>query len=215
MMICGLDEAGRGPMVGPLVVGAVWSEDPETLRDIGARDSKQLSPSKRETLFAEISETASAWEVVPVSAEEIDRRMAQTNLNRIEMSMFAEAVACHPADLVQVDCPEVDTLHFGQVLSAMMGGIRVDARNKADVVFPTVSAASIMAKVTRDRMIEDIKHELGIDIGSGYPSDPATQTYVEDWIIKHGTVPPHARGSWKPVKDLISKRSVRSLDEWW
>lgn len=215
MMICGLDEAGRGPMVGPLVVGAVWSEDPETLRDIGARDSKQLSPSKRETLFAEISETASAWEVVPVSADEIDRRMAQTNLNRIEMSMFAEAVTRHPADLVQVDCPEVDTLHFGQVLSAMMGGIRVDARNKADVVFPTVSAASIMAKVTRDKMIEDIKHELGIDIGSGYPSDPATQTYVEDWIIKHGTVPPHARGSWKPVKDLISKRSVRSLDEWW
>ena len=215
MMICGLDEAGRGPMVGPLVVGAVWTSDPETLREIGAKDSKQLSPAKREVLYDEISDAADFWEVVPISATELDSRMERINLNRIEMEMFSEAISKHPAELVQVDCPEVDTGHFGSVLSAMAGGIRVDARNKADVVFPAVSAASIMAKVTRDRMIEDIKTELGTDVGSGYPSDPATKAYVEDWINKHGSVPPHARGSWKPVKDLLSKKSVRSLDEWW
>ena len=201
-------------MVGPLVVGAVWSTDPETLKDIGARDSKQLSPAKRERLYAEIEETADHWEVVPVSAAELDTLLQKKNLNKVEMDMFAQAVSRHPCELVQVDCPEVKTDRFGLILSSMIGGIEVDARNKADVVFPCVSAASIMAKVTRDRMIEDIKQELGIDVGSGYPSDPVTKAYVEAWINKHHTLPPHARGSWKPVKDLMAKRPARTLDDW-
>lgn len=214
MMYCGVDEAGRGPMVGPLVVGAVWSSDPESLRRIGARDSKQLSPSKRAVLFREIEETADHWTVVTVPAARLDEMMAVKNLNEIETDLFAEASRSYPCDELQVDCPEVNTQRFGLRLSQMIGGIPVDARNKADVLFPCVSAASIMAKVTRDRMIEEIERELGTDVGSGYPSDPVTRAYVEDWINKHHSVPPYTRGSWKPVKDLLMKRSVRTLDDW-
>ena len=214
MIVCGLDEAGRGPMVGPLVVGAVWSADPETLRQIGARDSKQLSPRKREMLYDEIAGTADHWEVVHVSAQELDARMQRFNLNEVEMRMFAEAALRSPCDLVQVDCPEVNTRRFGLELSSMINGIEVDAENKADALFPCVSAASIMAKVTRDRMIEDIKAELGVDVGSGYPSDPVTRDYVETWINKHHSLPPHARGTWKPVRDLLIKRPAKTLDDW-
>ena len=201
-------------MVGPLVVGAVWCEDPEVLRALGAKDSKKLTPKKREELFDRIAETADHWEVVPISAADLDVAMSQINLNQLEMRLFSEAAARHPADVVQVDCPEVNTERFGNALSAMINGTKVDARNKADVLFPAVSAASIMAKVTRDRMIEDIKREIGMDVGSGYPSDPATKAYVENWINKHGTIPPHTRGSWKPVKDLMSRRKTSSLDDW-
>ena len=103
---------------------------------------------------------------------------------------------------------------FGSILSQMVNGVKVDARNKADVIFPAVSAASIMAKVTRDRMIEDIKREIGIDVGSGYPSDPVTKQFVENWINEHRSLPPHTRGSWKPVKDLMSRARTMTLDDW-
>ncbi len=214
MMICGLDEAGRGPMVGPIVVGAVWCTDEEVLRELGVKDSKKLTPKKREALYGEITSAAAHWEVVPLTAAELDSAMSQKNLNEVEMSLFAEAVSRYSADLVEVDCPEVNTERFGTVLSAMMGGVKVDARNKADDIFPAVSAASIVAKVTRDRFIEDIKAEIGIDVGSGYPSDPATKRYVEEWINKNGTLPPHTRGSWKPVRELLSKKKTVSLDNW-
>ena len=213
-MICGLDEAGRGPMVGPLVVGAVWCKDPETLRELGVKDSKKLTPPQREKLYDRITETADFWEVVPISAADLDDAMTRNNLNEIEMSLFARAIGMHPCDIVQVDCPEVNTERFGNILSQMAGGVAVDARNKADVVFPAVSAASIMAKVTRDRMIEEIKREIGIDVGSGYPSDPATRHFVENWINEHHTVPPHTRGSWKPVKDLMTRTRTTTLDDW-
>ncbi|AGI48324.1 ribonuclease H, mammalian HI/archaeal HII subfamily [Thermoplasmatales archaeon BRNA1] len=214
MMMCGVDEAGRGPMMGPLVVGAVWTEDDSVLRNIGVKDSKQLSPAQREIMFSEISDTAAHWEVVIVSAEELDRRMAEKNLNEVEMGMFAEAIMKHPSDIVYIDCPETNTQRFGAIMSNLTGGRRVDAENKADALFPTVSAASIMAKVTRDRLIEDIAREFGCDIGSGYPSDPVTKAFVEKWIKDNGSPPPHTRRSWKPVKDMMSKRFTSSLDNW-
>ena len=214
LMFCGLDEAGRGPMVGPLVVGAVWYADESVPRELGAKDSKKLTPAQRERLYDRIAETADHWVVVPISAADLDEAMTRNNLNEVEMQLFARAASSFSCDIVQVDCPEVNTERFGNILSQMIGGTRVDARNKADVVFPTVSAASIMAKVTRDRMIEDIKKELGIDVGSGYPSDPTTKAFVENWINEYHTVPPHTRRSWKPVKDLMSKKAATTLDDW-
>ena len=214
MMMCGLDEAGRGPMMGPLVVGAVWCEDDGILKDIGVRDSKQLTPRRREEMYGEIIEGSAFWEVVCIDAEELDRRMSEKNLNQVEMDMFAEAALRHPSDVVYVDCPEVNTAKFGKDLSAKIGGRKVDAENKADAVFPTVSAASIIAKVTRDRMVGDISREFGCDIGSGYPSDPVTKAFVEKWIKDNGSVPPHTRRSWKPVKDMMSKRMTANLDDW-
>ena len=213
-MFCGLDEAGRGPMVGPLVIGAVWYSDEEVPRGLGVKDSKKLTPLQRERLYDRIAETADHWVVIPLSAAELDDAMTRNNLNEVEMDLFARAASSFPCDVIQVDCPEVNTERFGSILSQKVGGTRVDARNKADVLCPAVSAASIMAKVTRDRIIEDIKEELGMDIGSGYPSDPVTKAFVENWINEHRTVPPHTRRSWKPVKDLMSRSVTTSLDDW-
>jgi len=214
MMVCGIDEAGRGPVMGPLVVGAVWTEDEAALKAMGAKDSKQLTPAGRENLYSLIDGTVPYWEVMVLQPEDLDSRMSRMNLNEIEMRMFAEAIVRHPSDIVYVDCPEVNTSRFGNMLSQMCGGRRVDAENKADVFFPSVSAASIMAKVTRDRLIEDLKKEFGCDIGSGYPSDPITMAFVEKWINENGCAPPHTRKTWKPVRNLMSLKKTSHLDQW-
>ena len=78
------------------------------------------------------------------------------------------------------------------------------------------TAIAAQRKTLLDQLaaIEDIKREIGIDVGSGYPSDPATRHFVENWINEHHTVPPHTRGSWKPVKDLMTRTRTTTLDDW-
>ncbi len=214
MMSCGVDEAGRGPMFGPLVVGAVFCEDDSVLREIGVRDSKMLSPARRERMYDEIVSAAAHWCTVPISAEEIDSLMASKSLNAIELGMFAEAVSRYDADVVYADCPDVNTERFGRTMEAMLNGRRVVAAHKADALYPVVSAASIVAKVTRDRMLEDLGREFGVDVGSGYPSDAVTVAFIEKWIKDNGCAPKHTRTSWEPVRKMLSARKTTSLDEW-
>lgn len=213
-MKCGVDEAGRGPMLGPLVVGAVWCGGDEILKRIGVRDSKQLSPEVREHIYARIDRDAPHWEVVALDAAGIDDLMPFQSLNMIELGMFREACSRHPSDIVYADCPDVDTDRFGRILSVQLGGRKVVAEHKADVVYPVVSAASIMAKVTRDRAIEEIQREFGEPVGSGYPSDPVTVAFVENWIKEHDVPPKHARRSWESVRKMVSASKNASLDDW-
>lgn len=213
-MICGVDEAGRGPAFGPLVVGAVFSEDEETMHALGARDSKQLTPTARERLYDEIAAQAAYWCVVPMAAERIDELMAKESLNAIELEMFVEAVGQRPADVTYADCPDVDTNRFGSQMSVRLGGRKVVAEHKADATYPVVSAASIMAKVTRDRLIDGFRAEFDCPIGSGYPSDEVTMAFIEKWIKEHGSPPPHTRRSWEPVRKLMTARRNTKLDDW-
>lgn len=214
MMMCGVDEAGRGPMFGPLVVGAVCCEDEGILRKIGVKDSKKLTPAARERMYAEIKDAVPFWCTIPISAEEIDRKMKTQSLNAIELDLFVEAAAKYPADVVYADCPDVDTDRFGTIMSVKSGGRKVIAAHKADVLYPAVSAASIMAKVTRDWMLDDIRKEFDCEIGSGYPSDTVTAAFIEKWIKDNGCTPPHTRTSWEPVKKLLSARRMTRLDDW-
>lgn len=214
MMLCGVDEAGRGPMFGPLVVGAVYCEDDEVLRTIGVKDSKMLSPSTRERMYDEIAGSVPAWCTLPISAEEIDSKMKTQTLNEIELDMFVRAVSGHPCDSVYADCPDVNTERFGNIMSYRLSGKRIVAAHKADALYPVVSAASIMAKVTRDRMIDDLRKEFDCDIGSGYPSDPVTVGFIEKWIKDNGCAPPHTRTSWKPVKQMLSARHTTRISDW-
>ncbi len=213
-MICGIDEAGRGPMLGPLVVGAVWSDDDAALRELGVKDSKMLTPAKRESLYDEIARTVPHWEVAVIEAETIDSEMSAKSLNMIELERFASLAAMHPCDLAVADCPDPNTGRFAGTLSQMAGGIPVRAEHKADANYPTVSAASIMAKVTRDRIVEGYREEFGMPVGSGYPSDPVTVDFIEKWIKNHRCAPPHARKSWEPVKAMLSKGKNTTLDDW-
>lgn len=213
MMICGVDEAGRGPMFGPLVVGAVFCDDDRVLRDIGVKDSKMLTPAARDRMFDEISD-ATTWYTVPISAETIDLKMRTQSLNMIELDLFVEAVSNSPSDIVYADCPDIDTDRFGRVMSAKLDGRKVVSAHKADALYPVVSAASIMAKVTRDRMLDELRKEFDCDIGSGYPSDSVTVAFIEKWINDNGCAPPHTRKSWKPVKQMLSKRYTTKISDW-
>ena len=213
-MFCGVDEAGRGPVMGPLVVGAVYVEDDDVLRSIGVKDSKKLTPRRREAMYDEIVSAVEGYSIITLSAEEIDTKRERMSLNMVEMEMFAEAVSRMPVTRVYVDCPDPNEEKFGNMLSVRINNTPVTARHKADDTYPVVSAASILAKVTRDRLIAEISEEFGENIGSGYPSDPVTIAFIEKWLKEKGCTPRHTRNSWDTVRNLKSRLLVRKITDW-
>ncbi len=214
-MYCGVDEAGRGSVMGPLVVGAVFVESDDALLDIGVKDSKKLTPKKRESMYEQIVSSVPGWSVSIASAADIDELRKTMSLNDIEMGMFCRAVSEHPAETVIADCPDVNESGFTSRFKAALGtGGNVIAKHKADDTYPVVSAASIIAKVTRDRMMEEIRERLGTDVGSGYPSDRHTMGFIERWIEENGTAPEYVRCSWEPVRVMLSRRSNTKISDW-
>ena len=213
-MFCGVDEAGRGSVMGPLVVGAVYVEDDSVLKEIGVRDSKKLTPKSRERMYDQIVTEAADYAIVIASAADIDDRRTRMSLNEVELEMFREAVSKIPVTRVYADCPDVNEMSFPSALSIRLNNITVIGRHKADDTYPVVSAASIVAKVTRDRMIEDISREFGVDIGSGYPSDQQTMDFIKGWIKKNGVSPKHTRNSWEPVRKLLSVSANTRITDW-
>ncbi len=212
-MLCGVDEAGRGSVLGPLVVGAVYTDSEDALAAMGVKDSKKLSPGIRERLYDLITDSCCTC-VVPISAAEIDEKRKRLSLNVIELEMFVEACSKLPACVIYADCPDVNEAGFSREMGKRLKGAEIIARHKADDVFPIVSAASIIAKVTRDRMISDIQKEFGTGIGSGYPSDPCTMEFIEKWIKDNGSPPPYTRCSWEPVRQMISVSKNTRISDW-
>ncbi len=206
--VAGVDDAGRGPVIGPLVIaGATFHEDQvELLRSLGVKDSKLLSPHMRERLAEEIQKLALTWHHVQISPQEVDpyvfskRRLFK--LNYLEAIRMAEVVAALEADEVFVDASDVNEERFGeQILEHLPRRVLITSRHHADSTYPVVSAASILAKVCRDAAIAKLKEEYG-DFGSGYPSDPKTKNFLKDWRQIHGEFPAFARQSWKTLKHV-------------
>jgi len=208
----GVDEAGRGPALGPLVVCSlcVPSEDVELLRGSGARDSKSLSPSKREEVYTKIIEESENRDwglgVVVCEPSRIDYNSVNSDLNSLEVNLFAEALELStspiPNGFLKVDACDVDEERFGSRLSNVLGekwgGWDIDSRHGMDSRDVVTSAASIIAKVERDSIIHKLSEELGIDVGSGYPSDQKTRRAVSELVS--GELPHEClRWSWKTV----------------
>lgn len=215
MVYCGVDEAGRGSVMGPLVVGTVFVESDTDLLDIGVKDSKKLTPNKRAAMYDRITDCAIHWCTIVTSAADIDRLRQEISLNEIELRMFAEGVSSHEASAVYADCPDINESGFAARLANALGnGAEIIAKHKADDTYPVVSAASIIAKVTRDRMLDDIRAEFGENIGSGYPSDHYTMEFIERWIMENGRAPEHVRCSWEPVKQMLSRRKNTKISDW-
>ncbi|MGC8546466.1 MAG: ribonuclease HII [Thermoplasmata archaeon] len=197
-MLCGIDEAGRGPVIGPMVIAVVCGHN-ETFRNIGAKDSKLLTEGRRESILSNILETSEYHNFIIIGEEEIDEAVSKNLLNFLE--------AKHIASLMQkgnsyiVDCPDINEARFKKILSDISGIDDIIAEHKADINYPVVSAASILAKVTREREIEKIKKEIG-DFGSGYPSDPRTINFLREYYKKNHVLPLHTRKSWKTVKNI-------------
>ncbi|WP_297498564.1 ribonuclease HII [Thermococcus sp.] len=207
MKVAGIDEAGRGPVIGPMVIATAVFDDsklPE-LKALGVRDSKRLRAKRREKLFGKIVKLADDYVILTVSSEEIDSRWG--TMNELEVEKFSEVLnglKVKP-DVVYIDSADVEEARFGEKIRKRLGfEVKVIAEHRADDKFLPVSAASILAKVERDRAIEELKKEYG-EIGSGYPSDPRTRAFLESYYREHNAFPPIVRKSWKTLRKIEEK----------
>ncbi|MEM0448504.1 MAG: ribonuclease HII [Methanomassiliicoccales archaeon] len=213
-MICGVDEAGRGPFIGPLVIAAVMVPDDVTLKAMKVRDSKQLSPARRERLAEEIF-TSSQVRVRIIEADVLDRLMVREDLNQIEVKEFASLISELKAEHVFADACDVDPRRFARNIESLLPYKPVlICEHKADEKYPVVSAASIIAKTLRDRRMREIEQELGTEIGSGYSHDEKSIAFLEKWIKEKRDVPPHTRRSWETVRSRLSVSKNAKLTEW-
>ena len=211
----GVDEAGRGPVIGPLVVCAlcVPEVDQSVLRELGAKDSKELSPERRRRISESIyslTETK-GWGIGIVSCEpeRIDANSLSSDLNRLEVELFAEAIEVAAEDsaggIVMADACDVDEGRFTTRLTSRLGSqwsewevVSEHGMDSRDVV---AGAASVLAKVERDASIAALEGRLGIRIGSGYPSDSLTRQAVRELVS--GELPNGClRWSWSTVSDI-------------
>ncbi|MEE9237268.1 MAG: ribonuclease HII [Thermoplasmata archaeon] len=210
----GIDEAGRGPVMGPLVIAGVLCDDQEELRALGVRDSKKLSPQRRRGLAQEIRRMAEC-KVLLISAAELDRGMEGASLNLLEAAYFAEIIRDLAPDKVWVDCCDTSEKRFrNHILRELGYELPMRVEHGADERYPVVSAASIIAKVRRDAEMRRISEEFGKPVGSGYAHDPQTVAFLEGWLRSRGEIPPHTRSGWKTSKRLLAKAKLRRLTEW-
>ncbi len=197
-MICGIDEAGRGPVIGPLVISGVMVNEKgiERLLEIGIKDSKQHTSEEREELYHEIVGIGKQH-TVKVSAAELDLLMAHEKLNEIEAEHFATVLNALSPGIAYIDSADVNCRRFELSVSKhLRKKIRMVVEHKADERYPVVSAASIVAKVQRDQEIMRL-HQVYGDFGSGYPSDPKTKSFIEEYFKKNRSFPECVRKKWK------------------
>jgi len=213
--VLGLDEAGRGSLVGPLVVGGFLTLESRipALVAAGARDSKALSPSARERVYPALLRLGRARSIA-LSPTEVDRHVRHHGLNRLEAEAFARLVRSCDPDLTWVDACDPDARRFGALVAGLADARGpVVARHKADRDLPVVGAASIIAKVRRDRAIRRLAVELGAEVGSGYPSDTTTVAFVRAALRDRPPAPPWLRTSWSTMQRVIPRRPARRLEE--
>ena len=206
--ILGIDEAGRGSVLGPLVVGGVLMEERKVkfLKRIGVKDSKRLTMKKRTTLSRKIKKISQTTTRI-ITATEIDElRKTGTNLNEIETNNMTDIIDELKPNICYIDCIDVKEDRFQNKLNKRYHNIEIITKHKADDIYDIVSAASIIAKVERDKQMAIIRTEYG-SVGSGYPSDKNTINYLKSL---NNNYPPIVRQSWNTVinlKDEINKEN--------
>jgi ribonuclease HII len=215
--IAGIDEAGRGAVAGPLVVAGVCCDRKAEamLRKMGVRDSKLLSPARRERLASAIEKTARNVVILKVGPCKIDaHRKGGMSLNQIEAIKMAEVASFLRPHRVYIDSPDRNIYKFSRLLEKLIQHEpEIVLEHKADVRYPVVAAASIMAKVERDREVAGLREEHG-DFGSGYPSDPVTQEWLRNWISGNRKFPDFIRRTWIPAELMERDRLQTRLSAW-
>jgi ribonuclease HII len=205
VQICGIDDAGRGSMLGPLVIAGVSLEKKNLrkLTSLGVKDSKKLSSKSRKILYKKIIEIVDDYYIVKIPPRSIDASVRKHLLNYLEAKYMAKVVSKLDADTSYVDSCDVKPLRFGKEISQLSNGHKIKSYHHADSRFVVVSAASILAKVSRDNSIERLRKTH--NLGSGYPSDSTTVKFVTKFYKKNHTVPVFVRKSWKPVLKIMGK----------
>lgn len=206
MLIAGVDEAGRGCVIGPLVVAGIViaQNNLSLLSQLGVKDSKLLTPKKREALYPEILKLTHSHRIIKVMPYLIDKAVRSTRrlhkLNRLEAQTMAKIIEQLKPDEAYVDAADVLQDRFGaQIQECLTKKTTIISKHKADRLFPVVSAASIIAKVERDREIETLKIEFG-DFGSGYLTDDKTMIFLKHLLNTYGDYPSCIRKSWAPAR---------------
>jgi ribonuclease HII len=209
-MLAGVDEAGKGAVLGPLVVAAVGWEDGDPVAAVPVRDSKVLSPQAREHLSEQITAGASI-RVLVIEAHEIDAGRQSMTMNLLLARAHARVIAGLRPTTAYVDACDVNAARYGRTVAACLDfPCRVVAEHHADATRPVVSAASIVAKVTRDRLGRALAPGYG-EVGSGYPSDPVTIAFLSRYIADHGTPPGCARSSWETTRQILCRAEQADL----
>jgi ribonuclease HII len=230
----GVDEAGKGPVLGSMFAAAVVVDPADLPDDVG--DSKGIPANRREELAATIRERADAVGVAEISVERIDAE--STDMNSLTVAAHAEAVDAALADLDvpegrataatvegesedaalsgYVDAGDTNAVRFERRVAdavSRAGDLALRGEHGADETYAVVGAASVVAKVERDAHVAALAAEYGVELGSGYPSDPATREFLEAYVAGNGELPPCARSSWKTSQDALAAASQSSLGE--
>lgn len=197
----------KGPVLGPMVISGVCfhEDDLKSLETLGVKDSKKLTSRKRKVLSTKLKSICYSYDTVIISPKEIDERISlRISLNRLEEIKMAEIINHLKPDLVYLDAADVKEDRFGKSIAKLLTykPKKIISKHKADDIYPIVSASSIIAKDTRDKLIEELKKKYG-DIGSGYTSDVKSIIFLRNWIKKYKKAPPIARESWETTKKLI------------
>ncbi|MFC1754683.1 ribonuclease HII [Thermoproteota archaeon] len=215
VLICGIDEAGRGPLIGPMVIAGVTIEesDEPKLEALGVKDSKKIAPLKRDRMFDQIKKIVKGVKVIIIEPAVIDFYVESENknLNWLEADKTIDILNSLTPSTAYIDCPSNNIQAYTNYLrTKLKTKIELHVEHKADDKYLVAGAASILAKVTRDREIEKIKKKIGEEFGSGYPSDPTTKKFLEEKWQKY---PKIFRHSWETYKKVEAKKGQAQLGD--
>lgn len=223
MLVLGIDDAGRGPLIGPMILAGVLMDrkDEEFLKKHGIKDSKLLLHSKRVEMAKIIKETAISYHIVQSPPEQIDEIISSgVNLNTLEAMKAAEIInkLNNGKDKITViiDCPSVNLSAWrSKVLEFVKNydNLEIICEHKADFNHVSVSAASILAKVTREEEVKKIKERYG-EIGSGYPSDPLTKEFLKNYgnQLKDSGIFRKTWATWKAMFPGNKQSTLKGFD---
>ena len=220
MLKLGIDDAGRGPVIGPMVLaGCLIDEKAEKeLRKLGVKDSKDLTQKRREFLEQKIKEIVKNFEITLIKPDKIDNSLEKgTNLNEVEAIMTAKIInkinnSKNKLKII-IDCPSVSILKWTDSLKIkikQLSNLEISCEHKADQNHIVVSAASILAKCVREREMAKLRKEYGHGIGTGYPSDPLTCGFLEKNAIKFKdkNIFRKSWSSWKRARDSLKQSKL-------
>jgi len=195
MLKIGVDDAGRGPVIGPMILtGVLVNKEQEIeLKKIGVRDSKQLTPRRMEFLAEKIKKIIESSETVIISSETIDKSQEEgIKLNEVEAIACAKIINKLNKEeekiKIVLDCPSTSLVKWKDYLITKikeLSNLEISCEHKADQNHVSVSAASILAKSQREREMDKLKKKYGEEIGSGYTSDPLTQRFLQKYADKY------------------------------
>ena len=211
----GIDDAGRGPVLGPMILAGVLIEKDEQetqLKELGVKDSKMIFPSKRKKIAKQITENFKHF-IVKTTPKEIDDSENLNTLEAIKSAMIINKLTENIKEKVRVvvDCPSVNKAAWTETLIGFLrspGNIELSCEHKADVNHPIVSAASIIAKEMREYEMKRLRKEKTIDFGSGYPADPKTKEFIQS-NFSNPKYKDLIRFSWSTVQKLVKESDIK------